>query len=171
MEAGEKETERGKQCERRWWDERRFCFCSVLYFVYSRSSHIWHVPCSILRFTKFSLSFPLTARIREGLRGGHTLWQQHIEMREIEKSLILHSCVLILHCRLILHMFYICSVFTLEKSLTVNMDTKNASFSEVFLMHCCSTMHRWCTANGGETAWKKYWETSFKSCECIWIPK
>lgn len=137
MEAGEKETERGKQCERRWWDERRFCFCSVLYFVYSRSSHIWHVPCSILRFTKFSLSFPLTARIREGLRGGHTLWQQHIEMREIEKSLILHSCVLILHCRLILHMFYICSVFTLEKSLTVNME----GVLDALLFHNAQMVH------------------------------
>lgn len=60
--------------------------CSVLYFVYSKSPHIWHVPCSILRFTKFSLSFLLTAWIREGLRGGHTLRQQNIEMEEIEKN-------------------------------------------------------------------------------------
>lgn len=46
------------------------------------------MPCTILRFTEFSLSFPLTARIREGLRGGHTLRQQNTEMGEIQKEIV-----------------------------------------------------------------------------------
>lgn len=96
--GGEREREEGRDqgskddkewetaWKTKWWGWETILLCSVLDFVYSRSPHIWHVPCSILRFTKFSLSFPLTARTRESLRGGHTRRQQHIEMGEIAKK-------------------------------------------------------------------------------------
>lgn len=100
MRRGRWRESEGEQRERRWWDERRFRFAPRFYFVYSRSSHIWHVPRSILRSTKFAFSLPLTVGNRTGASGAgractraHTCARTDNKTQRWKKYEIRNKCV------------------------------------------------------------------------------